>query len=109
MPSTTARAGGIFLPIIESLSLSAGSKPGDSSSRKLGLYLIQSQFQVCSCNVLTHFGALTHYSSGQAAVYYGAGYVDLPDVFKIGFVMATINAIIWGVVGTFWWKFFGLY
>ncbi|KAF5743944.1 Dicarboxylate transport 2.1 [Tripterygium wilfordii] len=55
------------------------------------------------------FGALTHYSSGQAAVYYGAGYVDLPDVFKMGFVMAVINAIIWGVVGTFWWKFLGLY
>ncbi|XP_010520862.1 PREDICTED: dicarboxylate transporter 2.1, chloroplastic [Tarenaya hassleriana] len=55
------------------------------------------------------FGALTHYSSGQAAVYYGAGYVDLPDVFKMGFVMAFINAVIWGVVGTFWWKFLGLY
>uniref|UniRef100_A0A2P2NY51 Uncharacterized protein MANES_10G103900 n=1 Tax=Rhizophora mucronata TaxID=61149 RepID=A0A2P2NY51_RHIMU len=55
------------------------------------------------------FGSLTHYSSGQAAVYYGAGYVDLPDVFKIGFVMALINVVIWGVVGTFWWKFLGLY
>ncbi|XAR49472.1 hypothetical protein NMG60_11032691 [Bertholletia excelsa] len=55
------------------------------------------------------FGALTHFSSGQAAVYYGAGYVDLPDVFKMGFVMAVINVIIWGVVGTFWWKFLGLY
>uniref|UniRef100_A0A5B6ZSC7 Dicarboxylate transporter 2.1 n=1 Tax=Davidia involucrata TaxID=16924 RepID=A0A5B6ZSC7_DAVIN len=55
------------------------------------------------------FGALTHYSSGQAAVYYGAGYVDLPDVFKMGFIMAFINAVIWGVVGTFWWKFLGLY
>ncbi|KAF5733357.1 Dicarboxylate transport 2.1 [Tripterygium wilfordii] len=55
------------------------------------------------------FGALTHYSSGQAAVYYGAGYVDLPDVFKMGFVMAVVNAIIWGVVGAFWWKFLGLY
>ncbi|KAE8009230.1 hypothetical protein FH972_005679 [Carpinus fangiana] len=55
------------------------------------------------------FGALTHYSSGQAAVYYGAGYVDLPDVFKIGFVMALVNAIIWVVVGAFWWKFLGLY
>ncbi|KAF3435051.1 hypothetical protein FNV43_RR22138 [Rhamnella rubrinervis] len=41
------------------------------------------------------FGAITHYSSGQAAVYYGAGYVDLPDVFKMGFVMALINAILW--------------
>ncbi|PON33159.1 Sodium/sulfate symporter [Parasponia andersonii] len=55
------------------------------------------------------FGALTHYSSGQAAVYYGAGYIDLPDVFKIGFVMAVINAVIWGFVGSFWWKFLGLY
>ncbi|KAF3485968.1 hypothetical protein F2Q69_00054528 [Brassica cretica] len=34
---------------IKSLSLSAGSKPGDSSSRKLGSYLIQSQFQ-CAGN-----------------------------------------------------------
>ncbi|CAA0806709.1 Dicarboxylate transporter 2.1- chloroplastic [Striga hermonthica] len=55
------------------------------------------------------FGALTHYSSGQAAVYFGAGYVDLPDVFKFGFIMALVNALIWGVVGTFWWKFLGLY
>ncbi|KAF5444196.1 hypothetical protein F2P56_036690 [Juglans regia] len=55
------------------------------------------------------FGAITHYSSGQAAVYYGAGYVDLPDVFKMGFIMALTNATIWGVVGGFWWKFLGLY
>ncbi|XP_050210552.1 dicarboxylate transporter 2.1, chloroplastic [Mercurialis annua] len=55
------------------------------------------------------FGAITHYSSGQAAVYYGAGYIDLPDVFKMGFIMALINVSIWGVVGTFWWKFLGLY
>lgn len=55
------------------------------------------------------FGNLTHYSSGQAAVYYGAGYVDLPDVFKLGFLMAIVNAIIWGTVGTVWWKFLGLY
>nr|GMD08830.1 dicarboxylate transporter 2.1, chloroplastic-like [Ipomoea batatas] len=55
------------------------------------------------------FGALTHYSSGQAAVYFGAGYVDLPDVFKYGFVMAITNAVIWGGVGTLWWKFLGLY
>ncbi|XP_043721554.1 dicarboxylate transporter 2.1, chloroplastic-like isoform X2 [Telopea speciosissima] len=55
------------------------------------------------------FGALTHYSSGQAAVYYGAGYVDLPDIFKVGFIMALINAAIWGVVGGFWWRFLGLY
>lgn len=86
------------------------------------------------------FGALTHYSSGQAAVYFGgklwilfldscgswflqfgltlcfflvvaaaAGYMDLQDVFKFGFIMAVVNLVIWGVVGTFWWKFLGLY
>ncbi|KAF8411415.1 hypothetical protein HHK36_003964 [Tetracentron sinense] len=49
MPSTTARAGGVFLPIIKSLSLSAGSKPGDPSAKKLGSYLVLSQFQ-CSSN-----------------------------------------------------------
>ncbi|XP_006660729.2 dicarboxylate transporter 2.1, chloroplastic-like [Oryza brachyantha] len=55
------------------------------------------------------FGALTHYSSGQAAVYFGAGYLELPDVFRMGFVTALINVLIWGVVGTFWWKLLGLY
>ncbi|XP_073125012.1 dicarboxylate transporter 2.1, chloroplastic-like [Henckelia pumila] len=55
------------------------------------------------------FGALTHYSSGQAAVYFGADYIDLPDVFKFGFIMAVINALIWGGVGMVWWKFLGLY
>ncbi|KAL5714842.1 cytochrome P450-dit2 [Ranunculus cassubicifolius] len=55
------------------------------------------------------FGAITHYSSGQAAVYFGAGYVELPDIFKMGFVMSVVNAVIWGGVGTFWWKFLGLY
>ncbi|KAK6945771.1 Solute carrier family 13 [Dillenia turbinata] len=55
------------------------------------------------------FGALTHYSSGQAAVYYGAGYMDLIDVFKMGFIMALVNILIWAAVGSFWWKIWGLY
>ncbi|KAI3725714.1 hypothetical protein L1987_65506 [Smallanthus sonchifolius] len=55
------------------------------------------------------FGALTHYSSGQAAIYYGAGYVKLLDVFKLGILMAVINITIWGLVGALWWKILGLY
>ena len=46
MPSSTARAGGVFLHIIKSLSLSAGSEPGTPSAKKLGSYLVQCQFQV---------------------------------------------------------------
>lgn len=45
MPSTSARAGGIFVPIIKSLSESSGSFPGDDSRKKIGSFLMQSQFQ----------------------------------------------------------------
>lgn len=48
MPSTTARAGGIFLPIIKSLAEANDSFPKDDSARILGAYLIQSQLQVRS-------------------------------------------------------------
>lgn len=41
--------------------------------------------------------------------FFTAGYVELPDVFKIGFISAMLNGLIWVVVGTFWWKFLGLY
>uniref|UniRef100_A0A0E0QKD4 Citrate transporter-like domain-containing protein n=1 Tax=Oryza rufipogon TaxID=4529 RepID=A0A0E0QKD4_ORYRU len=79
----------------------------------LAMHLAAGVPAILSALALTYnsnlFGALTHYSSGQSAVYYGAGYVDLPDVFKLGFTTAAINAVIWGVVGTFWWKFLGLY
>ena len=46
MPSTTARAGGVYLPIIKSLAKNAGSEPGPTAN-KLGAFLIQSQLQ-CS-------------------------------------------------------------
>ncbi|GAA0163114.1 primary active transporter [Lithospermum erythrorhizon] len=55
------------------------------------------------------FGALTHYSSGQAAVYYGAGYVKLPRVFRMGIMVAIINIIIWSLTAAAWWKILGLY
>ncbi|KAF6152125.1 hypothetical protein GIB67_031447 [Kingdonia uniflora] len=41
--------------------------------------------------------------------FFAAGYVELPDIFRVGFVMAIVNAVIWGGVGTIWWKFLGLY
>ena len=55
------------------------------------------------------FGALTHYASGQAAVYYGAGYMELTEVFKTGGIVAAVNLLIWGVVGMGWWKVLGWY
>lgn len=46
MPSATARAGGVFVPIIKSLAITRGSLPKDPSSKKLGSFLVLSQFQV---------------------------------------------------------------
>ena len=55
------------------------------------------------------FGSLTHYGSGQGAVYYGAGYLDLKEVFKYGAIMGTFNFILWMLIGSFWWKVVGLF
>jgi di/tricarboxylate transporter len=38
-----------------------------------------------------------------------AGFVDLPDVFRLGAIFAVWNVFIWTVVGGVWWKFLGLY
>lgn len=43
-PSNTARAGGIIYPIIKSLSEAFGSKPEDGTERKIGSFLIFSEF-----------------------------------------------------------------
>ncbi|WP_331245988.1 anion permease [Staphylococcus capitis] len=44
-PSNTARAGGIMFPIIKSLSESFGSTPKDDTERKMGAFLIFTEFQ----------------------------------------------------------------
>lgn len=46
IPSVTARSGGIFFPIVESLSKAFGSHP-DGTRKKMGAYLMQTVFQ-CS-------------------------------------------------------------
>lgn len=45
MPSNTARAGGIVLPIIRSLSETYGSRVGDGTERKIGAFLTKVSFQ----------------------------------------------------------------
>lgn len=41
-------------------------------------------------------------------MYYGANYVTLQEIFKYGAVVAVFNILIWGSVGSLWWKFIGL-
>lgn len=48
LPSTTARAGGIFVPIIKFLSKSVGDDPEQGKRKKMGAFLMQSQLQQSS-------------------------------------------------------------
>lgn len=52
---------------------------------------------------------LTHYGTGSAPVYFGAGYVSQPTWWKLGFVISLMNIVIWLGIGGIWWKFIGLW
>mmetsp|Transcript_26048 Transcript_26048/g.66249 ORF Transcript_26048/g.66249 Transcript_26048/m.66249 type:complete len:565 (-) Transcript_26048:1135-2829(-) len=53
------------------------------------------------------FGSITHYASGQAAVFYGSGFMSLPEVFKIGAINGVIGIILWAGLGMPVWKLLG--
>jgi len=55
------------------------------------------------------FGVINHYSSGQAAIFCGAGYLELKEVFRVGAVFALFHAVLWATVGMAWFKIVGLY
>jgi len=50
MPSVTARAGGVMLPITQSIAETLGSRPDEATRRRAGAYLIQCAFQA---NIVT--------------------------------------------------------
>ncbi len=51
--------------------------------------------------------AMTHYGTGSAPVYFGAGYVPQGVWWKVGFIVSLINLTIWLGVGLAWWKLLG--
>jgi DASS family divalent anion:Na+ symporter len=55
------------------------------------------------------FSSMTHYSTGPAPVYFGAGYVKLADWWKLGAVVSVVNITIWLGLGGIWWKVIGLW
>lgn len=54
-------------------------------------------------------GGITHYASGQAAVFCGSNYPSIPDVFKTGFIMALLGWLVFALVGMPWWKLLGYF
>ncbi|UCE59868.1 MAG: anion permease [Phycisphaerales bacterium] len=55
------------------------------------------------------FSSMTHYSTGPAPVLFGAGFVQLPDWWKLGAVVSVVNVAIWLGIGGCWWKILGLW
>jgi DASS family divalent anion:Na+ symporter len=55
------------------------------------------------------FGGLTHYGSGPAPIFFGSGYVEIREWWKIGFIVSITNIAIWLVAGGLWWKVLGLW
>ena len=51
----------------------------------------------------------THYGTGPAPIYFGAGYVDQKTWWKFGLLLSFMNIIIWMGVGFPWWKVLGLW
>jgi len=52
--------------------------------------------------------SLTHYSTGPAPIFFGAGYVDQATWWKLGFVVSVVNLSIWCGVALPYWKLIGI-
>lgn len=52
---------------------------------------------------------ITHYGTGSAPVYFGAGYVSQPTWWRLGFIISLVNLFFWLGVGSLWWKVIGLW
>jgi DASS family divalent anion:Na+ symporter len=58
----------------------------------------------CSLNA-----AITHYGTGSAPVFFGAGYVRQGEWWRIGFVLSLTDLVIWLGFGLVWWKMIGFW
>ena len=52
---------------------------------------------------------ITHYGTGSAPVYFGAGYVTQATWWKFGFLISVVNLVVWLGIGPLWWKLVGLW
>ena len=52
--------------------------------------------------------AMTHYGTGSAPVFFGAGYVSQGEWWRMGFLVSLVQVAIWLGIGTFWWKLIGI-
>lgn len=54
-------------------------------------------------------GAVTHYSTGAAPLFFSSNYISMQKWWQIGLVVGLVNATIWLLVGGWWWKLLHLW
>ncbi len=54
-------------------------------------------------------GGLTHYGTGAAPVFYGAGYLSVREWWVTGGIVSIVNLMVWFIFGGLWWKTIGLW
>lgn len=54
-------------------------------------------------------GCLTHYATGPAPIFFGAGYHSQPEWWRVGFICSLLSLIAFLVIGPVWWKVLGLW
>jgi DASS family divalent anion:Na+ symporter len=53
--------------------------------------------------------AMTHYGTGSAPVFFGAGYVRQGEWWRLGLLISVVNLAIWMGIGPLWWKLVGIW
>ncbi len=92
--SATAHVSSMYPPLL-ALALSAGAPP------------------LMTALLLGFFGnlnsATTHYGTGPSPVFFGAGFVEIGDWWRLGALVSLVHIVIWLGVGGLWWKALGLW
>ncbi|KAL0418509.1 UNVERIFIED_CONTAM: Dicarboxylate transporter 1, chloroplastic [Sesamum radiatum] len=91
IPSVSARAGGIFLPLVKSLCVACGSNAGDGTENKLGSWLMLTCFQT---SVISSSMFLTAMAANPLAANLTASTINMP----IGWMDWAKAAIVPGLV-----------
>jgi DASS family divalent anion:Na+ symporter len=92
--STTAHVSAMYAPFL-AVAISAGA-PALLTALLLGFF--------SSLNA-----AITHYSTGPAAIYFGAHYVEQGAWWKLGFVVSVLHLVVWLGLGLPYWKLIGVW
>ncbi|RZI47411.1 DASS family sodium-coupled anion symporter [Rickettsiales endosymbiont of Peranema trichophorum] len=64
-----------------------------------------------SAMILAYFATissgLTHFGTAAAPVFFESGYCSIKDWWRIGFIICTLNLVVWSLAGSVWWSYLG--